>query len=494
MTRSSCKPQQKQKARKAFPMLNPNPIIEANFQGHLLFATPAVEKIFPTLKKLGSKHPLFSDWEKTVAPLRAEGAANLNIERQVGEHWFLEKIFRVPDTNRVRIYFIPIDELKKTQQQLERERNLLQAIMDGARNVHLVYLDRDFNFVHVNETYAKTCGYSPQEMVGKNHFDLYPNTENQALFEKARDTGTPMEVKDKPFVFPDQPKRGITYWDWTIQPVFDSNGKVEGLVFSLVETTERKKILNMLEENTQLLEGFASQMETLANERAKQLGQAERMAAIGHTAAMVGHDIRNPLQAIAGELFLAKEEADVISDNGTRKSLQECFAGIEQNLFYIDKIVADLQDYTRPLKPNRELICAEAVIEEALLIVAIPSSLQVDISTKHCKPFRADLSMLKRVLINLIQNAVQAMPNGGSLKINAHCNRTHVYISVQDSGEGIPPEVQDHLFTPLFTTKSKGQGFGLAVVKRLVEAQDGMISFESRKGQGTIFTVKLPLK
>lgn len=101
--------------------------------------------------------------------------------------------------------------------------------------------------------------------------------------------------------------------------------------------------------------------------------------------------------------------------------------------------------------------------------------------------------MLKRAFINLIQNAVQAMPNGGTLKINAQRQGNHVFISVEDTGEGIPEEVKSKLFTPLFTTKSKGQGFGLAVVKRLVEAQDGKITFNSHKGKGTTFTIQLPI-
>ena len=102
--------------------------------------------------------------------------------------------------------------------------------------------------------------------------------------------------------------------------------------------------------------------------------------------------------------------------------------------------------------------------------------------------------MLKRALINLIQNAVQAMPNGGKLKIKAKCENNQAFISVQDTGEGIPVEVQDKLFTPLFTTKSKGQGFGLAVVKRLVEAQDGKITFNSKQGKGTTFNIQIPIK
>ena len=248
------------------------------------------------------------------------------------------------------------------------------------------------------------------------------------------------------------------------------------------------------EQATYQLEKYANQMEELANERAKQLKENTRLVVIGQTAGMVGHDIRNPLQAIVGELYLSREEVASLPSGDAKNNLQESISSIEENLFYIDKIVADLQDYTKPLKPNKEKIKIEKAIEEALLIVAIPSNLQVNISiAKDYPTLTADFSMLKRALINLIQNAVQAMPNGGILKINAKYNENHAYIIIEDTGEGIPEEVKDKLFTPLFTTKSKGQGFGLAVVKRLVEALDGKISFESQMGKGTTFTIQLPI-
>lgn len=131
-----------------------------------------------------------------------------------------------------------VEEARKS---LETERNLLQSVMNGARNSHLVYLDRNFNFVRVNETYARTCGYTPEEMIGKNHFALYPHEENEAIFARVRDTGIPEKFHDKPFVFPDQPERGVTYWDWTLTPAKGDAGSVVGLIFSLFETTERRR-------------------------------------------------------------------------------------------------------------------------------------------------------------------------------------------------------------------------------------------------------------
>ena len=134
-----------------------------------------------------------------------------------------------------------ITERKQAQEALQNERDLLQTVMNSAGNSHLVYIDSDFNFVRVNETYAASCGYRPEEMVGKNLFTLYPNAENEAIFTDVRDTGQEFEVHDKSFEFPDQPERGVTYWDWTLKAVKEPSGKVIGLVLSSHETTERKR-------------------------------------------------------------------------------------------------------------------------------------------------------------------------------------------------------------------------------------------------------------
>lgn len=144
---------------------------------------------------------------------------------------------------------------KRMAEDLKRERDLLQSVMDSATASHLVYLDPDFNFVRVNATYAATCGYRPEEMVGKNHFILYPNAENEAIFAPVRDSGETVAIHDKPFEFPDQPGRGVTYWDWMLSPVKNARGKVEGLIFSLYETTARKKA----EDETQRLMGLVQQ-------------------------------------------------------------------------------------------------------------------------------------------------------------------------------------------------------------------------------------------
>jgi PAS domain S-box-containing protein len=267
---------------------------------------------------------------------------------------------------------------------------------------------------------------------------------------------------------------------------FDEKGKVEELFEANMDVTDRKQMQAELEDYSKHLEG-------LVEERTKQLKDAERLAAIGATAGMVGHDIRNPLQAIVGELFLAKDELFSLSESDTKKNIQESLINIEENLLYIDKIVADLQDFARPMRPMIENVKVKDVIDAAFLIVNIPINLQVSIIIEEgITSIDSDSSMLKRVLVNLIQNAVQAMPKGGKLTLNAYKEENHVVIMVKDNGFGISEAAKEKLFTPMFTTKSKGQGFGLAVVKRITEALGGKITFKSQEGEGTTFIVSLP--
>ncbi len=130
---------------------------------------------------------------------------------------------------------------------LRKEKNLLQAVMENC-GVMLAYLDSDFNFVEVNSAYANGCGYPVERLVGENHFVLFPDRENLTIFEKVRDTGEATIFHDKPFEFPDQPERGVTYWDWALSPVKDASGRVEGLVLSLTETTRRRLAETSLEQ------------------------------------------------------------------------------------------------------------------------------------------------------------------------------------------------------------------------------------------------------
>jgi PAS domain S-box-containing protein len=121
---------------------------------------------------------------------------------------------------------------------LEQERDTLQTIMENT-HAQLAYLDLDFNFIRVNSAYALGSGHSPEDLIGHNHFELFPNPENRAIFEQVRDTGLAAHFQARPFEYVDQPERGVTYWDWSLVPVTGGGEPVQGLVFSLTEVTGR---------------------------------------------------------------------------------------------------------------------------------------------------------------------------------------------------------------------------------------------------------------
>ena len=130
---------------------------------------------------------------------------------------------------------------------LAQEREIQQKMIQHTA-AHLALLDPEFKFVRVNDTYSRGSGYTAEELIGRNHFELFPHAENQALFERVRDTGEPLQIRARPFEFPDHPERGVTYWDWTLEPVTDRTGIVQALVLSLMDVTERKQTEDALQE------------------------------------------------------------------------------------------------------------------------------------------------------------------------------------------------------------------------------------------------------
>jgi signal transduction histidine kinase len=246
--------------------------------------------------------------------------------------------------------------------------------------------------------------------------------------------------------------------------------------------------------NQPKIEDYTQLLEQLVKRQKKQLKEAERLAAIGQTAGMVGHDIRNPLQAIICELYLAKVELQEMPQCKTKDSIKDSITFIEEQITYINKIVSDLQDYARPLRPEFNEVCISEIVKDSISTVAFPKNIHLNVQAeKQIPKIKLDQLMLKRVLVNLMTNSVQAMPKGGRLTIKTRLEGCNVKVFVEDTGVGIPAEVRHKIFQPLMTTKSKGQGFGLAVAKRLIEALNGTIGFESERGVGTKFIITFPV-
>lgn len=256
-------------------------------------------------------------------------------------------------------------------------------------------------------------------------------------------------------------------------------------------------------------------------EKKEQLVKAEKLAAIGELATMVGHDLRNPLQAITNAVYVLKNSPvtvdSVLASERLKKAhnllpkpvpskvrqvvtklveeRNKMIHAIDESVKYANKIVSDLQDFARTKEPEPIEVDLESLIQEALSEISIRENVKTSIRhDRALSKLYVDPSQIKRVFMNLTTNAIQAMPNGGELTISTSLKDGFASIRFQDTGVGIHKEDMKKLFTPLFTTKAKGLGLGLAICKNLVEAHGGSIEVESEEGKGSTFTVKLPIQ
>jgi signal transduction histidine kinase len=222
----------------------------------------------------------------------------------------------------------------------------------------------------------------------------------------------------------------------------------------------------------------------------EQLLKAERLAAIGELAAMVGHDLRNPLTGIIGATYYLKTKLGPEMDKKTEEMLEI----IERDIEYSNKIVNDLIEYSREIQLELTETTPKSITNEALTLVKIPQNIRVRDLTKDEPKIKIDAERMKRVFVNIIQNAIDAMPEGGELTITSDELSGSLEIAFADTGVGMSKEIMEKLWTPLFTTKAKGMGLDLSTCKRIVEAHGGNISVESAVDEGTIFTVTIPVK
>lgn len=211
---------------------------------------------------------------------------------------------------------------------------------------------------------------------------------------------------------------------------------------------------------------------------------------------MIGHDMRNPLQVITNMHYLLTRKVAKMDPNEIailqKYGIQDLFSRIGIETQYLNKIVSDLQNYAREVNPKKTLVNPGTFLNE--LLGSIPLAAEIRIQTDYLDNLEAfvDPILFRRVMENLIINAIQAMEQGGVLTLKTSRENDLISITVSDTGNGIPVEAQERIFEPLFTTKSKGTGFGLPVCKRLVEAHGGTISLKETSSAGTSFEVLLP--
>lgn len=248
---------------------------------------------------------------------------------------------------------------------------------------------------------------------------------------------------------------------------------------------------NKLADSSRDLENILKERTEQLRRTQEKLVKAERFAAIGELAGMVGHDLRNPLTGINSAVhFIRKKLLPSCSD----QTIIDMFEVIDNAISHADKIVNDLLDYSREIRLELVECTPKSIIEAALCLVKVPCRVKIIDKTQEEPLFKADKSKLARVFVNLLKNAIDAIPTIGNIKIKSACTYGNVEISIADTGIGISEETLSTLFYPLVTTKAQGMGFGLAICKRMVDAHQGKIAVKSEIGKGTKFTITLPLE
>ena len=250
-----------------------------------------------------------------------------------------------------------------------------------------------------------------------------------------------------------------------------------------------------------MVERLAEAQAELERYHAQRMERAEALANLGELAAGLAHEIKNPLAGIAGAMQILS------SDLAPGDPKREVFEEIAVQVRRIEKTVTDLLSFARPQRMEFSPVNLNEVLKAALFLVRQHSEAKRITFQEDLAPIlptvQADPRQIQQVFLNLILNAVQAMPGGGKVTVRTQGikretprppegPRSVVQAEVEDTGPGIPEDVLSHIFEPFFTTKHKGTGLGLAIVRRIVLEHSGEIKVKTHPGRGTTFTVVLP--
>jgi len=353
---------------------------------------------------------------------------------------------------------------ERTRELHELEKKYESVVENANDGISIV---QDGKFVFVNKKLAELSGYSINEWLGKDMLWLVPSGQREQLereLKKVMPKGSiPKHLCPQTFLLRILTKDGRALSIETSSTLVDYKGKPAILTFAR-DVTERERMQ-------------------------KQLENAQRLAVIGELAASVGHDLRNPLTGIKGAAYFLKMKLA----SKMNKESKEMLDIIESDIQYSNKIVNDLLDFSKDIRLARTKTNVKAIVEETLAKMKIPRKVKVLDLTARTPEAYLDVDQMKRVFENIIKNAVEAMPRGGKLEIKSERLDNSLKISFRDNGQGITKENMSRLGNPLFTTKAKGVGMGLAICKRLTEAHEGSISIESKEKVGTCVTVTVPI-
>lgn len=487
-----------------FPERNPSPVLRVSRDGTLLFANAASERLLQAWRcTVGDTVPArvcesvdtalsggqVTGMELTcdstiyvfsVAPVAAKDYANLygyDVTYDISQRRKMETALRRLNerleekvaarteelAEMVETLRGEVDRRRQAESLLQRRSRILEGFFCNTITP-LAFLDKSFNFVRVNEAYAEADGKGPEDFVGKNHFELYPNDENREIFERVVQTKESYHALARPFDYPNAPQRGTSYWNWLLTPLLDEAGEVEYLVLNLEDVTERQLAFDELERR-------ASQLQRLTLE----LSQAE-----DHERRRLAEILHDDLQQL---LVGAKLHLNILTNRaGSDSELSDV---VEQ----VRKLITESIDKSRSL--SRELsppLLQQGGLGEALtwlaqqmfttcgLTVQVDAGEEADVDSDALRIFVYKAA--QEMLFNVVKHA-----RVKEAKIELRRVAGYVRLVVSDEGQG---------FDANKLTGSSGTGFGLFSIQERVHLLGGWMKFKSVPGKGSVFVLALP--
>jgi PAS domain S-box-containing protein len=344
---------------------------------------------------------------------------------------------------------------------LRRQSQMLEAFFRHTITP-LAFLDRHFNFVRVNEAYARAAGKSPEYFIGKNHFALYPHEENQAIFAQTVQSRRAYQAHARPFTYPDQPERGTTYWDWRLTPLCSEAGQVQFLVLSLDDVTERQKAVDELERRRRQLQALALELSE-AEDR-----ERRRLAEILHD------DVQQILAAAKFRIGLL--DGRVQGD----KSSVEIVKEVKQMLKDAIEKSRSLSHELGPAMLSQSSLddtfawLAQQMETKHGLVVHLQTRGPTDSSSEPVRTFLYRAA--REILFNVVKHAEVT-----EAKLRLRRVRNRLRLTISDKGQG-------------FDLRSLGltAGFGLLNVRERAEFLGGQMRIRSALGKGSTFSIAVP--
>ncbi|HHO75269.1 MAG TPA: sensor histidine kinase [Deltaproteobacteria bacterium] len=342
----------------------------------------------------------------------------------------------------------------------------LETIFNGVPH-YLAMIDSAFTITDINERLCDLYGKKRSDIIDKHCSLDFPEEERIChldIVEKCFKSGMIISERDKRVEIQGKPY----FFDISAIPLFGSMGEVEHVVQYAVDITDKKALT-------------------------EKLIQAEKLAAVGQMSAHVAHEIRNPLTSVLLHSELLEDE---LAEDGDKEEAAELLHIIQKEIDRLSQITDEYLSYARLPHPKKQPVDPEketSVVLSMLLPELNRRNIESSITCpKKLPKIMIDRGQFKQLLINLIKNAEDAMPSGGTLEISLMGIKENFLLLVKDTGYGIPQEISRRIFDPYFTTKDNGTGLGLALVQYIANAHDGWVDVESQKGTGSTFIFSIP--